>query len=1573
MDNENKQVKAGSGCVVLGEQSLVVQCCEMLLEQEYQIETVVTKNRAVVDWCAGHSIKHTSSFDQLATSVANTPIDYLFSITNLKMLPAELLALPSRLAINFHDGPLPAYAGLNAPVWALLNGELQHGVSWHVMTSKVDQGDVLAQKLFPVVPGETVFTLNAKCYQAAIESFTELLDKLASDDLQPRAQDQSLHSYFGLTDRPAAAATIDWTCTYQEIDRMVRALDFGPYPNAVILPRVNLGQLQLLARQSEYAEVAADLPAGTIAVCSGSDMTVATGEGGIRLSRVTDLRGADVDVAGILAQCDLAVGDCLPALDDELKTLLTATVQSICCYESFWEKRLLQAEPLAAPYAQQQTHQASDWRQIEITLPAIAAGADCTTAALALFLGRLGCTSDYTLAYRPLSLQQTDTRVQNYLAAVVPLPVQFDGQIDFTTWQQQFATQVQLTEKRISYLSDFWAREPGLASVMDCAAYPIRLERVASLTDHQLLAPDEQNSLIAVIPDDDAEMRLHYDAQKISEASVQRLIEQFAGLLQEVVAEPGRSLHQYSVVPAAELQQLQAWNDTAANVDQDACVHQLFERQAAEQSETVAFIFEGEQLTYQQLNSRANQLARYLLENGANHGDLIGILLERSLDMVVSLLATLKAGCAYVPLDPVYPKDRLAYMVADSSLQLLITHRNFATMLGGDGVKRIMPDELHGELISYDDSDLGLSTAPTALAYMIYTSGSTGKPKGVMVEHRNVVNFFAGMDQRLEAGPGTWLAVTSISFDISVLEIFWTLSRGLTVVLYADSIRQQAAAAPVSAYPEKSVEFGLFYWNVATDESQYDQNKYKLLLEGAKFGDANGFNSIWTPERHFAAFGGLFPNPAVTSAALATITENLSIRAGSCVVPLHSPIRIAEEWAVVDNLSNGRVALSIAAGWAPPDFAIMPENFADAKNIMFESAETVRKLWRGDTIDFPGPDGKVVAVRTLPRPLQAELPLWVTTAGNIDSYTRAGELGMNVLTHLLGQTIEEVAEKIKAYRAAWQSAGHAGNGTVTVMLHTLVGPDANMVEQHVRQPLKDYLKSAMFLVKSAAWQFPTFKKMSEDQGKTLDEFFETISDEDMDGLLEFAFQRYFHTSGLFGTPESCLQMADKVKAADVDEIACLIDFGIDTDLVLEHLPYLNQLRKYSQQPAAPAATDGEDYSLPALLQRHKVTHFQCTPSMATMLAADTEARAGLAALKQMMVGGEAFPPELATELKSLVGGRVTNMYGPTETTIWSSCGDVEGEGVQSVAIGQALLNQQLHILDENQQRLPIGVAGELVIGGGGVVRGYHNRAELNAQVFLPDPYADAVSDLKSASARMYRTGDLARYLPDGRLECLGRVDHQVKIRGYRVELGEIEALLRQHQTVMEAAVILREDTPGDKRLVAYVRCHSVAELDAATLKAFLKEQLPDFMVPSIFVALHELPLTPNGKIDRKQLPKPQTVAAASEHAKAPENDIEIMLADIWKRALDVPSVGVRDNFFDIGGHSLLIIQVLKELRDNIAKPIQMTDLFKHTTIEALAGFIGSDSDSDGRQSLDQSQARAAARKASVGRRRRRQR
>src|SRR5579871_4605931 len=329
-----------------------------------------------------------------------------------------------------------------------------------------------------------------------------------------------------------------------------------------------------------------------------------------------------------------------------------------------------------------------------------------------------------------------------------------------------------------------------------------------------------------------------------------------------------------------------------------------------------------------------------------------------------------------------------------------------------------------------DASAPATEVRPENLAYVIYTSGSTGKPKGVMVAHRNVANFFAGMDQRIGAEPpGVWLAVTSISFDISVLEIFWTLARGFKVVLQR---REQRTSSAASKLPRKTssqaVDFSLFYF--ASDESASGAEKYRLLLEGAKFADDHHFAAIWTPERHFHAFGGLYPNPSVTGAALAAITRRVQIRAGSVVLPLHDPLRVAEEWSVVDNLSGGRVAISFASGWNANDFVLSPDHFYDRKNRMLQGIDNVRALWRGGALSRTNGSNERVMVEIFPKPVQAELPVWLTAAGSVDTFRIAGEMGANVLTHLLGQDLKELAEKIACYRLAYTQAGHPGRGKV---------------------------------------------------------------------------------------------------------------------------------------------------------------------------------------------------------------------------------------------------------------------------------------------------------------------------------------------------------------------------------------------------------------------------------------------------------------------------------------------------------------------------------------------------------------
>jgi amino acid adenylation domain-containing protein len=590
------------------------------------------------------------------------------------------------------------------------------------------------------------------------------------------------------------------------------------------------------------------------------------------------------------------------------------------------------------------------------------------------------------------------------------------------------------------------------------------------------------------------------------------------------------------------------WNLTEADYPRTSTVAELFQQQAARTPEAIAVVAKDRRLSYHELDERSNRLARRLQGLGVKPETLVGVAMGRSETLVAVLLAILKAGGAYVPLDPGFPKERIALMMEDSGMPVLVTNAETRDRLPMDTGRLTVLDAEDPAIADESSSAVPSGATSSNLAYVMYTSGSTGKPKGVMIENRNVVNFFTGMDRAIGCEPGVWLAVTSISFDISVLELFWTLTRGFTVVVHGDE----------------------------------------------------------------------------------------------------------------------------------------------------------------------------------------------------------------------------------------------GSATVA------------------------------------------------------------------------------------------------------DEIA-----------------------------------------------RHGVTHLQMTPSLARMLTLDARAFAALGSLRQMLLGGEAVPAALIHHLRQVFKGEIHNMYGPTETTIWSTTGRIE-EASGAVSIGRPIANTQIYILDAELKPVPAGEAGELFIGGDGVARGYWNRPELTAERFL------TIAAL--SAQRIYRTGDLARFLPDGNIEFLGRADYQIKLRGHRIEPGEIEAFLEKCPGVRQAVIVLREDREGDMRLVAYLVAAATGAASAAVLRAALAAALPEYMVPSAFVFLDALPLTDNGKIDRKallKLPPPNLAAGASAPGPGnqPATEIERIVARVWQEALGVPSVGMSDNFFDLGAHSLTVAEVQARLQEALGREIALLDLFEFSTVSALAAHL----------------------------------
>jgi phthiocerol/phenolphthiocerol synthesis type-I polyketide synthase D len=345
--------------------------------------------------------------------------------------------------------------------------------------------------------------------------------------------------------------------------------------------------------------------------------------------------------------------------------------------------------------------------------------------------------------------------------------------------------------------------------------------------------------------------------------------------------------------------------------------------------------------------------------------------------------------------------------------------------------------------------------------------------------------------------------------------------------------------------------FGLIFF--ASNENFSSEGKYNLVIESAKFADQNGFLSVWLPERHFTQLGCLYPNPAVLHAALAKETKQIRLRAGSVVLPLHHPIRITEDWAVVDNLSGGRVDISFASGWNPKDFAFCPEKYTDRYEQMYLGIQTVQKLWKGEFVSVKSGDGKEVQIRTYPTPIQRELPIWLTAASNPQTFIKAGELGVNLLTHMLDQGIEELTDKVNLYRQARATHGHKPeDGQVTVMLHTLIGKDVNVVREQVRAPFCEYLKSNTNLLKELAYS----------RGRNID--ITALPPAELNDFVNFLFERFFTTRALMGTPETCLNLVNQLRLIGVNEIACLLDFGIENELILENLPYLNELKELCQ-------------------------------------------------------------------------------------------------------------------------------------------------------------------------------------------------------------------------------------------------------------------------------------------------------------------------------------------------------------------------------------------------------------------------
>jgi acyl-coenzyme A synthetase/AMP-(fatty) acid ligase len=441
-----------------------------------------------------------------------------------------------------------------------------------------------------------------------------------------------------------------------------------------------------------------------------------------------------------------------------------------------------------------------------------------------------------------------------------------------------------------------------------------------------------------------------------------------------------------------------------------------------------------------------------------------------------------------------------------------------------------------------------------------------------------------------------------------------------------------------------------------------------------------------------------------------------------------------------------------------------------------------------------------------------------------------------------------------------------------------------------------------------------------------------------------------YTSGSTGKPKGAMNthegicnrllwMQDAYQLTPADCVLQKTPFSFDVSVWEFFWPLMAGARLVVARPGG----HQDSAYLVRLIAEQRITTIHFVPSMLQIFLEEPGLERNTS-LKRVICSGEALSFDLQERFFTCLDAELHNLYGPTEAAVDVTYWACKPEnGLRIVPIGRPIANTQIYILDARLQPVPIGVAGELHIGGIGLARGYHNRPELTEEKFISNHFS------AEPGARLYKTGDLARYLSDGNIEYLGRIDQQVKLRGFRIELGEIESVLRQHPAVVDAVVAVREDIPGHKRLVGYVvptiedsssGTHEPLSASHDELRHFLQERLPEYMIPAAFMAIQAVPLSPNGKADRRALPVPETPRPQLNATyTAPQTAIERMIASIWQDVLHVDTVGLHDNFFDLGGHSLLMAQVHSKLRGIGGGDISIVDLFQYPTVNTLARYL----------------------------------
>lgn len=795
-------------CCLIGESNLLIECAEILKKKGHKIEVIVSSDLTVINWANRQKIINLQKPQELLEYLNTTPCDYLFSIVNQNILPLEIINLVGK-AINYHDALLPSYAGINATAWAIINGEQQHGITWHEMTGKIDTGKVLKQVKIPIKVTDTTLTLNTKCYQAAIASFAELITQLATRQVIATPQNLNKRSYYSRHQKPSTLGIINFQSSAAKIDNLVRGLNFGKYPNTLTTAKLVLQAGKnldyVIVTKVQKLSTKSTKPPGTIISIQPQQLIVATDSEDLAVQTISDKLGAAISIEEIAADYQLQAGQQLPNITTETVKEIVNLANKLAPKEKYWYKQLTQWQSLTLPGIKKPAPtKIAKYQQAELPISqklinfieqtyGVERKSEVIIALFAVYLARLSGNQELSIGLEGY-LNKTDN--DPYFASCVPVNIHINPQQHLTDIITAIAQKIKDHQDHTTYTTDIVARYPQLAINPPEFTVTItdNIERVSGDLTLGIFASDY--------------IWLYNDAI-FSKVQITTMIEQWKSLTDAIANNPDTPC-QHPLISLEETKRILAWNKTEQDYPQHLCIHQLFEARVVEDSQAIAVICQGKSLTRGELNTKANQLAHHLQKLGIGAESLVGVCLERSVEMAIAVFAVLKAGGAYVPLDPNYPAARLNYLLEDAQVSVLLTQTKLLEQLPATRAKIICLDQ-NWQTTEAEDTNPNSSVNSHNLAYVIYTSGSTGNPKGVAIEHHSAVNTLYDMEQRFKVTEqDRVLAVSSLSFDLSVYDLFGVLGSGGTAI-----IPQPAPCPEPEHWLELISEEQITIWNSA--------------------------------------------------------------------------------------------------------------------------------------------------------------------------------------------------------------------------------------------------------------------------------------------------------------------------------------------------------------------------------------------------------------------------------------------------------------------------------------------------------------------------------------------------------------------------------------------------------------------------------------------------------------------------------------------------------------------------------------------------------------------------------------